>query len=97
MRMIMRQPATRWQDASPTGNGAIGAMMHGQIRSDVILLNHEALYLPRGRGELIDVSDLVPQVRRLIEQGRYAEAKSLVPRIHAERGGMPSPQRAIPT
>ena len=87
--MLMRGPATRWQDASPTGNGAIGAMMYGQIRSDVILLNHEALYFPRGCGELMDVSDQVPQVRSLIEQGRYSEAKALVPRIHAERGGIP--------
>ena len=65
-QMIMRSPATRWQDASPTGNGAIGAMMYGQIRSDVILLNHEALYFPRGRQELLDVSDQLPKVRNLI-------------------------------
>ncbi|MCK5119507.1 MAG: glycoside hydrolase N-terminal domain-containing protein, partial [Candidatus Latescibacteria bacterium] len=85
--MIMRGPATRWQDASPTGNGAIGAMMYGQIRSDVILLNHEALYYPRGRGKLVDVSDQLPEVRRLIEQGQYEQANSLMPRVHAERGG----------
>ena len=87
--MIMREPATRWQDASPTGNGTIGAMMYGQLRSDVILLNHEALYYPRGRGRLVDVSDQLPQVRRLIEQGEYEQASALMPRAHAERGGAP--------
>jgi alpha-L-fucosidase 2 len=87
--MIMRGPATRWQDASPTGNGAIGAMMYGQIRSDVILLNHEALYYPRGRGKLVDVSDQLPEVRRLIEQGQYEKANTLMSKVHAERGGAP--------
>jgi alpha-L-fucosidase 2 len=87
-QMIMRSPATRWQDASPTGNGAIGAMMYGQICSDVILINHEALYFPRGRENLLDVSDQLPNVRRLIDDGKYREAENLMPKIHAERGGM---------
>jgi len=86
--MIMRSPATRWQDASPTGNGIIGAMMYGQIRSDVILINHEALYYPRGRNTLLDVSDKLPEVRHLIAQGKYQEAAKLMPGTHAQRGGM---------
>ncbi|MEW6751406.1 MAG: glycoside hydrolase N-terminal domain-containing protein [Candidatus Latescibacterota bacterium] len=86
-RLVMRQPATRWQDALPTGNGAIGAMLYGQIRSEVILLNHEALYRPRHRGPLLDISDLLPELRSLIDEGRYGEARALPPRAHAERGG----------
>jgi len=83
----MRLPATRWQDASPTGNGCIGAMIYGQIRSDVILINHEALYFPRKRENLMDVSDQLPEVRRLIDEGKYQEAARLMPKVHAERGG----------
>ena len=86
--MIMRSPATRWQDASPAGSGAVGAMMYGQIRTDVILLNHEGLYFPRDHKNLLDVSDQLPEVRRLVDQGKYQEAAKLMPRIHAERGGM---------
>ena len=96
-RMTMRSPATRWQDASPTGNGAIGAMMHGQIRNDVILLNHEALYFPQDHENLLDVSDQLPEVRRLIDQGKYQEAARLMPRIHAERGGMPEGSTSVYT
>lgn len=87
-QMIMRSPATRWQDASPTGNGVIGAMMYGQICSDIILINHEALYFPRGRMDLLDVSDQLPNVRHLIDEGKYREAAALMPKIHAEKGGM---------
>ena len=39
--MVLRQPAARWQDALPTGNGTIGAMAYGSIRNETILLNHE--------------------------------------------------------
>ena len=31
--------------------------MYGQIRNDVILLNYGVLYFPRGRENLLDVSD----------------------------------------
>ena len=79
--MTMRTPATRWQDASPTGNGTVGAMMYGQIRSDRILLNHDALYYPCEPDKQVDVSDQMPEVRRLIDQGRYQEAQALIPGI----------------
>ena len=87
--MYLRAPATRWQDALPTGNGAIGAMLHGRIADEIILLNHEALYAPCPRSEPHDVSDQVPALRRLLAAGRYAEACRLLPRVHAERGGVP--------
>jgi alpha-L-fucosidase 2 len=88
--MTMRGPATRWQDALPTGNGAIGALMFGQIRNDIIILNHESLFAPRGRAELLDVSDKLPELRRLIAEGRYDEAVRLMPDTHTERGGPPA-------
>jgi len=62
-------------------------MIYGQIRSDVILINHEALYFPRKRENLMDVSDQLPEVRRLIDEGKYQEAARLMPKVHAERGG----------
>src|SRR6185369_15739693 len=56
-RMIaLTQPATRWEDGLPTGNGQVGAMVYGAIAHDVVLLNHEALWLRRGRPNLPDVS-----------------------------------------
>ena len=40
-KLVMEQPATRWQNAVPIGNGKIGAMMYGNIASEYILFNHE--------------------------------------------------------
>ena len=50
--MTMSQPATCWQDALPTGNGTVGAMMYGQICNEQILLNHEALWYHEARPEM---------------------------------------------
>ncbi|MCY2931493.1 MAG: glycoside hydrolase N-terminal domain-containing protein [Planctomycetota bacterium] len=87
--MIMKTPATRWQDASPVGNGSIGAMMYGQLNADIVLLNHEGLFFPRKHGPLQDVSDLLPKVRELIEQGRYDEATGVMPWAQKVRGNDP--------
>ena len=87
--MVMRGPACRWQDALPTGNGAIGAMMYGQITREVLLLNHEALYYPRKRSTLVDVSDQVTEIRSLLDRGAYAAAEGAFSRVHAERSGVP--------
>ena len=43
------QPAARWEDGLPTGNGQVGAMVYGAIAHDVVLVNHEALWLRRPR------------------------------------------------
>jgi alpha-L-fucosidase 2 len=87
--MIMRTPATRWQDASPTGNGSIGAMMYGQLSQDIILLNHEALFYPRKRGPLMDVSDTLPKVREMLEQGIFEPAEHIMTTAQKVRGNEP--------
>ena len=83
--MMMRYPATRWQDALPTGNGVIGALMYGQIRNDIIVLNHNMLYYPKEQTAPVDVSDQLPEMRRLINLGQYRDAAALMPDAFAER------------
>jgi alpha-L-fucosidase 2 len=38
------QPAARWLEALPVGNGRLGAMMHGRVHKEVIQLNEESLW-----------------------------------------------------
>jgi alpha-L-fucosidase 2 len=85
--MIMRFPATRWQDALPTGSGVIGALLYGNIENDTILLNHDALYYPTESSEGVDVSDQLPEVRRLIRAGQYQEAQQVMPEAYTARSG----------
>lgn len=88
--MVMRFPATRWQDAMPVGSGVVGALVYGNIQNDTILLNHDALYYPKGRFNSIDVSDLLPEVRRLIDEGKCREAAQVMPDAYAKRAGQES-------
>ncbi len=85
--MSMRYPATRWQDALPTGSGVVGALVYGQITKETILVNHDGLFYPRARLEAFDVSDLLPEVRRLINEGQCQEAAGLMPDAHLRRTG----------
>ncbi len=84
--MTSIQPATCWQDALPTGNGEVGAMVFGGIREERILLNHEALYYPAERPVLPDVSGYLDELRDLLAEERYPEAGDLLPEKLKEAG-----------
>lgn len=88
--VTMRHPATRWQDALPTRSGVVGALMCGQIQRDTIVLNDDALYQPKGKVELVDVSDQLPELHRLIDVGQYKDAAELMPNAYSERTGVES-------
>jgi alpha-L-fucosidase 2 len=42
-KLYYRQPAKRWLQALPLGNGRIGAMVHGEINREVIHLNEDTV------------------------------------------------------
>jgi alpha-L-fucosidase 2 len=76
--MTSRQPATRWEDALPTGNGKLGALVYGNIRNEIVLLNHKDLWLRRPKPALPDVSANLPQLRTLLANAKWKEAERLL-------------------
>ena len=76
--MIMRQPATRWEDGLPAGNGTVGALVYGNIASELVLLNHEALWLRRPKPVIPDVSEFLPACRELLAAGQYKTAEQFL-------------------
>jgi len=87
-RMVMRQPATRWQDGLPTGNGNVGALMYGRICDEQVLLNHEAVWHRKGEPRPVDLADLLPELRAMIEAERYREAQEFFQAQCDARGGV---------
>lgn len=73
-----RQPAARWVEALPAGNGRLAAMVFGGTASERIQLNEETVWAGRHRshdnpsalGNLADV-------RRLLFEGKELEATQL--------------------
>ena len=68
-------PATKWQDGTPVGNGRIGAIVYGCIYDERVLINHETLYDGGDDAPLPDVSDELPKLRQLLDDGKFAVAE----------------------
>ncbi len=76
-----RQPAEAWTEALPIGNGRLGAMVFGGVAHEQLQLNEDTLwaggpYDPANPEALA----ALPEVRRLIFAGRYADAHALAGR-----------------
>jgi alpha-L-fucosidase 2 len=80
------QPATRWEEALPLGNGTLGALVHGNIARERIIVNHEDLWLRSQKPALPDVADCLPELRQLLFEGQYREADCFLDRKLTERG-----------
>jgi alpha-L-fucosidase 2 len=76
-----RQPAARWVEALPVGNGRLGGMVFGGASDERIQLN-EGTFWSGGPYDPVDESagQYLPRVRTLIEEGRYREAQDLADR-----------------
>lgn len=81
-------PAVDWRDGSPLGNGTTGAMVYGRVSDERILLNHEELWYEGITPDLPDVAKHLPELRRLMDQGDYAQANAVYPDAIAAAGGL---------
>ncbi|HEU4603002.1 MAG TPA: glycoside hydrolase family 95 protein, partial [Steroidobacteraceae bacterium] len=71
-----RKPAEEWVEALPIGNGRLGAMVFGGLSLERLALNEDTFFAggpynpinPEAKGAL-------PEVRKLIFEGKYAEAQ----------------------
>ena len=74
-----RQSAATWEQALVTGNGKLGAMVFGVPLDETIIVNHGRLYLPLHPPlPPPDTAPLLPEMRRLMADGKYQQAADLV-------------------
>jgi alpha-L-fucosidase 2 len=92
LRLWYRRPATQWVEALPLGNGRLGAMVWGGAKHERIQLNEDTLYAG-GPYDPTPARALaaLPEVRRLLFSGRYAEAEAL-----ANATMMATPKKQMP-
>ena len=73
------QPAQRWEEALPVGNGRLGAMVFGGVSKELIQLNEDSVWSGhRYYTEKPEVRENIAQVRELLFAGEYSEAQALV-------------------
>lgn len=79
LKLWYEQPAKQWVEALPIGNGRLGAMIYGDPVNEVIQLNENTLWAGQpNRNDNPDAKEALPEVRKLIFEGKYKEAQDLV-------------------
>ena len=92
LKLWYRQPAKLWVEALPVGNGRLGAMVYGDPYKEKIQLNENTVWAGQpNRNDNPDAREALPQVRKLIFEGKYKEAQDLVNQkfISKVSNGMP--------
>ena len=78
MEMWYEQPAGKWDEALPVGNGRLGAMICGRPERETIWLNEDSIWSGKPLNRINpDAPKYLPQIRNLIRQGNIAEAEEL--------------------
>jgi len=78
LKIWFNRPAETWNDALPVGNGRLGAMVFGGIEKERLQLNEESVWTGASRWDANpDALKNLPEVRKLLFQGKYAEAEKL--------------------
>jgi alpha-L-fucosidase 2 len=72
------QPAAKWTDALPLGNGRLGAMVFGGVAQEHLQFNEATLWTGRPRNyNRPGAAQYLPQIRQLLAAGKQAEAEAL--------------------
>ena len=88
-RLWYRQPAPRWVEYLPIGNGMLGGMVSGGVPEERIALNHGWLWRANGRFRDVEPrSQFLPEIRALFFQGKVLEASELANERLGGPGGM---------
>ncbi len=74
------KPATDWYEALPIGNGTLGAMVYGGVKTEQLQLNENTLYSGEpGQSHVnIDVAKSLDKVKDLIKNGDLNEVNKIV-------------------
>jgi len=74
-----RQPAAKWTEALPVGNGRLGAMAFGGINRERLQLNDDTLW-GGGPYDPVNTNGLsaMPEIRQLVFAGKYRQAGQLI-------------------
>jgi alpha-L-fucosidase 2 len=76
-----QKPAVKWVEALPVGNGRLGAMIFGGVNQERLQLNEGTLWAGGPYDPVNpEAKATLPQVRQLVNDGKYAEAAALISR-----------------
>ena len=72
-------PATNFTQSTPLGNGRLGAMMFGGVEDERIVLNESSVWSgSRQDADRSDAYKVLPEIQKLLLEGKNPEAEALV-------------------
>lgn len=79
LKLWYQQPAAEWMQATPIGNGRIGAMIYGGTQTETIALNEVTLWSGQfdENQEIPCGKDMLGKIRQLFFQGKLEEGNKL--------------------
>ncbi|MBK9990248.1 MAG: glycoside hydrolase family 95 protein [Verrucomicrobia bacterium] len=78
-KLWYRAPAKDWVEALPVGNGRLGAMVFGQPTVERLQLNESTLWAGGPYDPVsAEAKNALPQVRKLVDEGKYEDAAKLI-------------------
>ena len=96
-RFTSNQPAESWDTGLLIGNGIMGASVYGQPIDETVVLNYAGLFSPlHAPKDPIDMASRLPEIRRLIDEGRYIEASDILVDLKTEAGWGDDPRWTDP-
>lgn len=84
--------AESWDEAFPVGSGTVGGLVFGNPLNEKIVTNHEELYLPMPFNNDLRPfkgAKYIPEVRKMIFEGKYLEATKYFEAKLGEEDGYP--------
>lgn len=86
---ISSRPAQNWEEGLICGNGTLGMLAMSHPTEERIIFTHEELFMPMGAPTVPpDQSKHLPEIRRLIAEGKYKEAEALQAKHSGQKGFM---------
>jgi hypothetical protein len=86
---VSTNPAKNWEQGLITANGTIALNALSRPHDERIIFNHERLFMPMGAPHVPpDQSKHLPELRKLIEEGKYKEAEKLQFELSGQKGFM---------
>jgi alpha-L-fucosidase 2 len=77
-RLLYNQPAKKWTEALPIGNGRLGAMVFGGVEEERLQFNEDTLWTGKPHDySHAGAAEYLPIVRKLIFEGKQREAEVL--------------------
>jgi alpha-L-fucosidase 2 len=81
LKLWYNKPAGQWTEALPVGNGRLGAMVYGTVQTERMQLNEDTVWAGHPLDwDRVGAYKYLPEARRLIFEGKYAEAQGIMQR-----------------